>query len=125
MNVSIEGLINRLESLRVRLNDLFEKIEEKEEQEKDFEPNEVERYLQNDDTFNLSIATDILEQAKKLDKVLEIVKTLFLDESGVGLSFEETKNPHSGEMQYRLIMNNDIPVILNEDKVNLLKEMLL
>lgn len=74
MRVSIEGLINRLDDLMERLNDLFDKLEQEE-----IEIEDVEDYFQNDDTFNLSIALEVLEQVDKLDKALDIIKEHRLD----------------------------------------------
>ena len=70
MRISIPGLIRRLESLRVRLNDLYEFLEDNEQ----IETEELENFFSDDDTFNLAIATDVLEQADKLDRALEIIK---------------------------------------------------
>lgn len=72
MKVNMKGLINRLDSLRERMNYLFEKLEELDDEQEDIEIEDVERFFQDDDAFNLSIAIDILEQTDKLDKVLDI-----------------------------------------------------
>jgi len=72
MKVNMQGLINRLDDLRERLNELFDKLDDLDQEEIAIE--DVEQYFQNDDTFNLSIALDVLEQADKLDKALDIIK---------------------------------------------------
>lgn len=74
MKVSIEGLIKRLDDLTERLNDLFDKLEQEE-----IEIEDVDEYFRNDDTFNLSIALDVLKQADKLDKALEIISEKEID----------------------------------------------
>lgn len=83
MRVSIEGLINRLDDLRERLNELFDKLDQEE-----VEIEDVEEYFQNDDTFNLSIALDVLEQADTLDKTLDIIKEKLIDMTRLYESFK-------------------------------------
>lgn len=79
MRVNIEGLINRLDSLKERLNDLSDNLDSLEElEQEEIAIENVQQYLQNDDTFNLSIALGILEQVDKLDKALEIIKNKLL-----------------------------------------------
>ena len=80
MRVNIKGLINRLDDLRERLNELFDKLEKLDDlghEETAIE--DVKQHFENDDTFNLSIALDVLEQADKLDKASEIIKEKRVD----------------------------------------------
>lgn len=89
MKVNIKGLINRLDDLRERINDLFDKLEKFDDlEQEEIAIEDVKQYLQNDDTFNLSIALDILEQTEKLDKAFEII-----EEKGVNIRLlKETDN---------------------------------
>ena len=125
MRINIQGLINRLESLRVRLNDLFDNLDSLEElEQEDIEIEDVQQYFQNDDPFNLSIALDILEQAKKLDNVLEILKNKNVD---VGTFIK--KCTHNADYQFYLdyhkfIMNGMSSEELTEEEFYLLKEYL-
>ena len=106
MQVSIKGLMIRLDSLRARINDLLDCLDVLEK------PEDVEQYFQNDDTFNLSIALDVLEQADKLDKALEIIK-----------SFEIISVYKERETYYLNVNGMGIEII--KEQYDLLKEVLL
>ena len=123
MRVSIEGLINRLDDLRERLNELFDKLDQEE-----MEIEDVEEYFQNDDTFNLSIALDVLEQADKLDKALEIVTSILRHTSHIRLG--ERRNFGEGQKtSYYLIISCGASEceykLKNKEEYDLLKEVLL
>lgn len=80
MRVNIKGLINRLDSLSERLDDLFDKLEKLDDlEQEEMAIEDVEQYFQNDDTFNLSVAIAVLEQADKLDRAFEIIKEKDVD----------------------------------------------
>jgi len=75
MKVNVEGLINRLDDLRERMYNLFNKLEKLDDLEiEKISTEDIEECFEDDDMFNLSLATDILEQAIKLDNVLEVLK---------------------------------------------------
>lgn len=77
MKVNVEGLINRLDDLRERLHCLLDKLDKLDDLEiEKISTEDVEKYFQDDDEFNLSLSTVILEQAIKLDNALDILKTV-------------------------------------------------
>lgn len=76
MKVNMKGLINQLDDLRERLNELFDKLKELEDLDYDIAVEDVQQYILPGDTFNLTIAMSVLEQADKLDKALEIIKRI-------------------------------------------------
>lgn len=77
MKVNVNGLINRLDDLRERMYNLFNKLEKLDDlEQEEIEVEYIEKCFQDDDEFNLSLSTVILEQAIKLDNTLDILKTV-------------------------------------------------
>ena len=108
MKVNVNGLINRLNDLRERILYLLDKLENFEE----IEIEDVEQCFQYDDPLNLSIALDLLEQAEKLDNIVEIIREKEIDIKDLkfSASFKDYNDFH--------LKRNHI----NEEQFNLLKE---
>ena len=123
MKINMKGLINQLDDLRERLNELFDKLENLDDfGQEAIAIEDVEQHFQNDDTFNLSIALDVLVQAEKLDKVLEIIKPFLKN-----IRLEENEK---GEYEILIdVINSDRPLVIarvkSNEEFNLLKEVLL
>lgn len=127
MQVNMKGLINQLDDLRERLNKLFDKLEKLDDlDQEEIAIEDVEQYFQNDDSFNLSIALDILEQADKLDKALEIIKEKQVDIHDFKfvcykLSWDYTDYSRAGLEYKKMIALKH----LTQEEFDLLKEVLL
>ena len=116
MRINIQGLINRLNNLEERINDLLDNLDNLEELEQEnIEIEDVQQYFQDDDTFNLSVAIAVLEQADKLDMVLDIIKEKQVD----AFIFS-----HSGDLETYNDMVEDNRK-LTQEEYDLLKEVLL
>lgn len=123
MKVNIEGLINRLDSLRERMNYLFEKLEKLDDlEQEEIEVRAVERFFENDDAFNLSIALAVLEQVEKLDNALDIIKEKRVDVFGLINCMK--LNEYTALETYNL-KENCHNYFLTGDEYALLKEVLL
>lgn len=110
MQVNMKGLIDRLNDLRGRINGLLNNLDTLEDlDQEDIEIETVQQYFQNDDTLNLAVALDILEQADRLDKALEYIKEMFI--------FQPDK--------FYPFIPKDLTKIRDEEKINLLKEVFL
>ena len=129
MKVNIQGLINRLDSLRERLNDLFDNLDTLEElEQEEIEIDTIREYFYNGDTFNLIIATDVLEQADKLDRALEIIKEKTLTINDLywlkNGNYQEYKS--NLEILYSGVEEEHLQKILKtHEEFDLLKEVLL
>lgn len=65
IRVSKQGLLNRLESLQGRISDLYDYLEELEDEgEETISTYKLRKFLEDDDAFNLSIAIDVIDQVE-------------------------------------------------------------
>lgn len=124
MKVNMKGLINQLDDLRERLNELFDKLEELEDLDYDIAVEDFQRYFLAGDTFNLSIAISVLEQVDKLDKALEIIKKKKVN---VGMFINCCMNVDYQFYldHHKVIMNGMSSEEFTEEEFNSLKEELL